>query len=81
MFKGDEQVLYVSLHRYGFFYPGTGEKSHDNIKNYPLDYGITEIEYMATLNSAISEIKKFNPSILGVSVGFDTYKLDPVGGL
>lgn len=81
IFSGDTQVLYVSLHRYGFFYPGTGDKSYANIKNYPLNYGISEIEYITTLKSAKSEIKKFNPSVLGVSVGFDTYKLDPVGGL
>jgi acetoin utilization deacetylase AcuC-like enzyme len=81
IFWRDEQVLFVSLHRYGFFYPGTGGESKDNIINYPLSYGIGENEYLDTLKSALNEINKFNPEILGVSVGFDTYKLDPVGGL
>lgn len=81
IFYGEEQVLYVSLHRYGFFYPGTGGESMRNIRNYPLRYGISESEYLSALRSALDEIITFKPEVLGVSVGFDTYKFDPVGGL
>ncbi|MCK4307244.1 histone deacetylase [candidate division WOR-3 bacterium] len=81
IFLGDEDVLYLSLHRYGFFYPGSGGESRGNIKNYPLSFGIGENEYLETLNQALEEVNKFDPELVGVSVGFDTYKLDPVGGL
>lgn len=81
IFLGNQRVLYVSLHRYGFFYPGTGGESRENIRNYPLSYGIGEDEYIEALSHGIEEINKFKPEILGVSVGFDTYKYDPVGGL
>jgi len=81
IFLGNENILYVSLHRYGFFYPGTGGESNKNIKNYPLSFGIGENEYLETLKLALKEVSKFNPELIAVSVGFDTYKLDPVGGL
>ncbi len=81
IFQGDEKVLYVSLHRYGFFYPGSGGESNGNIRNYPLSFGIGENEYIETLKQALKEIDNFAPELIGISVGFDTYKLDPVGGL
>ncbi|MCK4352663.1 histone deacetylase [candidate division WOR-3 bacterium] len=81
IFLGRKDVLYVSLHRFAAFYPGTGGKSIKNAINYPLKFGIGESEYLATLENALKGIKKFNPSIIGVSVGFDTYKFDPIGGL
>jgi acetoin utilization deacetylase AcuC-like enzyme len=81
IFSGNSEVLYASLHRYGFFYPGTGGESKGNIRNFPLQYGISESQYIETLRQAIDEINEFDPLFLGVSIGFDTYKLDPVGGL
>jgi acetoin utilization deacetylase AcuC-like enzyme len=81
IFAGNQEVLYVSLHRYGFFYPGTGGESKGNIRNFPLQYGISESQYIEALRQAIDEINEFAPLFLGVSIGFDTYKLDPVGGL
>jgi acetoin utilization deacetylase AcuC-like enzyme len=79
--KGEENILFVSLHRYGMFYPGTGGESFENIINYPLPYYIQEKEYLFYLRDAIARIEEFNPQVLAISLGFDTYKFDPVGGL
>jgi acetoin utilization deacetylase AcuC-like enzyme len=80
IFLGNPRVLYVSLHRYPF-YPGTGKTSEKNCLNYPLKYDTTRKEYILTLDKALKEVKKYNPSLIGVSAGFDTHKNDPVGGL
>jgi len=81
IFLGDSRVLFVSLHRFGFFYPGTGGSSELNCLNYPLRYDITEADYIRVLESALEEVRKFNPDLVAVSAGFDTYRFDPVGGL
>jgi acetoin utilization deacetylase AcuC-like enzyme len=78
---GDNRVIVVSLHRYGFFYPGTGGNSEANCYNYPLNSRQGETEYFSTLTTAITQVTQFNPDLIAVSAGFDTYKHDPVGGL
>ncbi len=78
---GDKRVIVVSLHRFGFFYPGTGGQSEANCYNYPLNSRISEIDYYSTLTTALAQVTQFGPDLLAVSAGFDTYKHDPVGGL
>jgi acetoin utilization deacetylase AcuC-like enzyme len=80
IFFGNERVLYVSLHAFPA-YPGSGEKSRENCLNFPLLHTISRKEYLDTLKKACKEVKRFEPSLLGVSFGADTYKNDPVGGL
>lgn len=80
IFLGNNKVLYVSLHQ-SPLYPGTGLFSEKNCLNFPLAAGASRKEYLDTLRGALGEIKKFNPSLLAVSAGFDTYKLDPLAGL
>jgi acetoin utilization deacetylase AcuC-like enzyme len=77
IFLGNPSVLYVSLHQ-SPLYPGTGRESHDNCLNFPLPSGTSETEYLSTLNSACEKISEFNPSLIGISAGFDTYKGDPL---
>jgi acetoin utilization deacetylase AcuC-like enzyme len=77
----DNRVIVTSLHRYGFFYPGTGGQSEANCFNYPLNSRLGETDYFSTLRTAITQVTKFNPDLIAVSAGFDTYKHDPVGGL
>jgi acetoin utilization deacetylase AcuC-like enzyme len=77
----DNRVIVVSIHRFGFFYPGTGGQSEANCYNYPLDSRIGETDYFSTLMTALTQVTRFNPDLLAVSAGFDTYKNDPVGGL
>ncbi len=77
IFLGDERVLYVSLHEEGIF-PGTGLVSRQNCINFPLPAFTEENFYLKTLNKALLEIKRFNPEILAISMGFDTYFKDPL---
>lgn len=78
IFFMDSRVLFVSIHRYGGVYPGTGEKSQENCLNYPLMHAVGDEEYIKVLNSALKEVEKFDPDLIAVSAGFDTYKHDPV---
>jgi len=80
IFMGDQRVLYVSLHQ-SPLYPGTGLSSVENCLNYPLYPGAEEEEYLRTLKEALAEVKKFDPNLVGVSAGFDTYHEDPVTNL
>ncbi len=81
IFMGKKNVLYTSLHQFGFIYPGTGRESRENIFNFPLERGTSEGEYLEKLKEAIEMIGKFSPDLIGVSVGFDTFKDDPLAGL
>ena len=77
IFLGNPQVLYVSLHQ-SPLYPGTGLESCDNAINFPLPPGTAETEYLNTLEKACQKIVDFNPSLLGISAGFDTFQEDPL---
>lgn len=77
IFLGDKSIYYISLHQ-SPFYPGTGLSTEDNCHNYPLPAGTGQEEYLNTLNNAIVKTKDFKPDLIGVSVGFDTYKGDPL---
>jgi len=77
IFLGSKDVVYVSLHQ-SPLYPGTGLNSQDNCFNYPLSADTNTDSYINTLNLALNNVKKFNPDLIGVSMGFDTYKLDPI---
>ena len=72
--------MYVSLHQRGI-YPGTGLSSDDNYVNYPLDVGTGPDEYLTIFKQALEEVKKFKHNLLAISIGFDTYKNDPLTGL
>ncbi len=80
IFKSEKRVLYVSLHQ-SPLYPGTGLVSEDNCLNYPLKPGTNEEIYLPVLNEALEKIKDFNPQILGISLGLDSFRLDPLTGL
>lgn len=81
IFFGSPRVLFVSLHRYGGVYPGTGERSLKNCLNYPFTYSVGDKEYIKTLSSALREIENFDPDLIAVSAGFDTYVYDPICSL
>lgn len=89
IFYNRSDVLYVSIHadpsvRYPYISGfssenGTGEGLGFN-KNYPLPLGTRNDGYRKTLQRTLTDIKKFSPSFLVVSAGFDTYINDPIGG-
>jgi acetoin utilization deacetylase AcuC-like enzyme len=79
IFMGDGSVLYVSLHQ-SPLYPMTGLKSEGNCRNFPLSPATEESVYLKTLEKALQIIGTFDPSVLAVSMGFDTYEKDPLAG-
>ncbi len=81
IFLGNPKVIYISLHQYGFIYPGTGKHSEGNCYNYPLDSGIEEGEYIEKLEVGLDKIKGFKPDLIAVSAGFDTFEKDPLAGM
>lgn len=81
IFMGKKNVVFVSLHQYGFIYPGSGKHSEANCHNYPLDSGTEEDIYMERLELGMGKIKKFGPDLIAVSAGFDTFGGDPLASL
>jgi acetoin utilization deacetylase AcuC-like enzyme len=90
IFYTDPAVLYVSLHadpdqHYPFFTggdtetgagPGTGAN-----RNYPLPDDTEDDAYLTVLEVACEVVARFDPAVVVVSLGFDTYAGDPVGGM
>jgi acetoin utilization deacetylase AcuC-like enzyme len=84
--RGD--VRYVSIHadpdrQYPYFLgraeeTGEGEGAGANL-NIPLAAGTTNAEYLAATDRALEFIAAGPGSIVVVSLGFDTYGLDPIG--
>lgn len=50
-------------------------------KNFPLHAETTPRLYMETIKKAAAAINEFHPDYLVLSLGFDTYESDPIGGL
>ncbi len=80
IFKGKKDFLYLSLHE-SPLYPGTGLKSRDNCINYPLPAGTGHDEYLSVFADALKEVERFDPGLLAISAGFDSYKGDPLANL
>lgn len=80
IFLGKKEIIYVSLHQ-SPLYPGTGLSSQKNCFNYPLAANTGAPLYLKTLDKALENVLKFNPDLIAASMGFDTYKLDPIAGL
>ena len=77
IFLGDKNVLFVSLHQKNAF-PVSGFASVKNCMNYPVMPGTKSDVYLDTLEKALDSVYEFEPDIVAVSAGFDTYKLDPL---
>lgn len=77
IFLGDSNVLFVSLHQKNAF-PMSGFISDRNCLNYPLMPGMKTDQYLDTLDKALDNVMDFDPDMVAVSAGFDTYKNDPL---
>jgi len=84
----DPDILFVSLHAdptqdyphyAGFASETGGESAPDSNINYPLLHGTSADLYLDTLDNALSRIAEFAPSSLIISLGFDTFKNEPMG--
>ncbi len=84
--RGD--VRYISIHAdpdraYPYFLgradeTGEGEGAGENL-NIPLRGGATNEEYLVALDRALEAIAAVPGAVVVVSLGFDTYGLDPIG--
>ncbi len=89
IFYDRNDVFYISIHAdprvkfpysSGFPWENGAGQGFGYTKNYPLPMGSSELIYQRFLQNALSQIKQFNPRYLIVSLGFDTYLHDPIGG-
>jgi len=83
--NGTEAILlnkpgaaFFSIHQFPC-YPGTGSRNAgNNCFNYPVPPRTPRGEYRHILETALDELKKFKPELVGVSAGFDAYARDPL---
>lgn len=80
IFRGNKKILYVSLHQ-SPLYPGTGLQSEGNIRNYPLNPGTGEKEYLSIFEKALNEVQEFGPRHIAISAGFDASKHENIAQL
>ncbi len=83
IFRGDDSVLFVSLHQWPF-YPGTGGPGDgdETTVNVPLPAGCGDAEYVAAMEQIVEPaIGAFAPDLLLVSAGFDAAFGDPLAGM
>ncbi|HXC37073.1 MAG TPA: hypothetical protein VNV43_14440 [Candidatus Acidoferrales bacterium] len=83
--NGTEDILFdranaafFSVHQFPC-YPGTGQTNvGKNCFNYPVEPSTPRETWRATLNRALNDLKRFSPTLIGVSAGFDAYLRDPL---
>lgn len=87
IFWNDPEVLFISLHAdpkqdYPYYVGNAheigGEGASGTNLNLPLAHGSSPEQYFDALQTAYQKIREFGASTLIVSLGFDTYKDDPI---
>lgn len=68
------------------FYPGTGAQHEtggsNNIVNIPLPRGCNSATFRSRMEAEMfPRLRKFAPSLIIISAGFDAHQKDPIGGL
>lgn len=89
IFYSDPDVLFLSVHRYGSFYPGTGPAEDTGEgpgqgwnRNVPLSVNVTRAEHCQAFTRALEECAdRCKPELVLLSAGFDAHALDPLGGM
>ena len=85
-FYADPNVLYISIHgqdEYPYYTgrdteTGTGRAVGTNL-NLPLPAGSTVQQYVEKLDLGLNALVSFKPDFVVLSLGFDTFHLDPLG--
>jgi acetoin utilization deacetylase AcuC-like enzyme len=83
IFRGDDSVLFVSMHQWPF-YPGTGGpgEGDDSTLNIPLPAGSADEEYLRAFDRIVEPaVQAFEPELVLVSAGFDAHVDDPLAGM
>jgi acetoin utilization deacetylase AcuC-like enzyme len=76
IFRGDDTVLYASLHQRGI-YPGTGAEGESDATtvNVPMPAGAGDGEWLIALERRIEPaVARFRPDLVLVSAGFDAHE-------
>jgi acetoin utilization deacetylase AcuC-like enzyme len=87
-FYTDPSVLFISSHQFPY-YPGTGSATEIGSGagtgftiNLPLAAGATDADYELVYSRiAIPALRQFQPELVLISVGYDAYMDDPLGGM
>jgi acetoin utilization deacetylase AcuC-like enzyme len=83
MFRGDDSVLFVSLHQWPF-YPGSGGPGSNDATtiNVQLAAGTGDDEYLDRFTAEVEPaVLAFDAELLVVSAGFDAHAGDPLASL
>ncbi len=81
--RGDDSILFVSLHEWPF-YPGTGgpDTNDETIVNIPLAAGSGDATYAEAFRTVVEPaVRSFEPGLLIVSAGFDAHVDDPLADM
>jgi len=73
----NERIRFASIHQ-SPAYPGTGAKSFANINNYPIAPYTPRELILEIARRSLDKLIDFEPDLLLVSAGFDTYARDPL---
>lgn len=86
-FYDDPSVLFISSHQYPY-YPGTGSADQTGsgagagfTVNFPIEAGATDADYELVYQSVEGLLLQFQPELLLLSMGFDSHRDDPLGGM
>lgn len=88
IFYDRPEVLYFSTHQFPF-YPGTGSLNEKGIAegegfniNVPMSARMNDDDHITVYKRLLCPvIEQYKPDIILVSAGFDSYFLDPLGGM
>ena len=83
IFRGDDSVLFASLHQWPY-YPGTGGPgtSDETTVNVPLPAGSGDDDYLRAFCEIVEPaVRAFDPELLLVSAGFDAHADDPLADM
>ena len=83
IFRGDDSVLFCSLHQWPF-YPGTGgpDTSDESTINVPLAAGTGDDDYLDAFEREVEPaVQAFETELVLVSAGFDAHAADPLAEL
>lgn len=76
--KNRHGAAFFSIHQHPA-YPDTGARNTGhNCFNFPVPPQTLRADYLEVLQSALDHLKKFKPTLIGVSAGFDAYVRDPL---
>lgn len=86
-FKYTNRVMTVSFHKYGDYFPGTGELSSIGARegkgytvNVPLKYGIVDDDYVRCFKTIISKVfEVYQPEVVVMQCGADSLANDKLG--